>query len=117
MDDRRFDSLAAFLGAGMGYTPTRGQIVEALAAARRAVKVDRRHEHLLKEWLQGEIRMRGIRENAAVIAVLEIPEFREETAREYLREHPERTQILDDLITYFLTLAAALVNSKRYQSD
>jgi hypothetical protein len=101
-EDRRFNALSTFLSSGMGYTLTRGQIVGALAAARRAVVVNRAHERLLKEWLQSETRVRGIRENAAVLAVMEIPEFREEVAREYLREHPERSQALDELITYFL---------------
>ena len=101
-EDRRFRALSTFLGSGMGYTPARGQMVAALAAARRAVVVNRPHERLLKEWLQSETRVRGIRENAAVLAVMEIPEFREEIAREYLREHSERSHVLDELITYFL---------------
>jgi hypothetical protein len=33
---------------------------------------------------------------------MEIPELRDEVAREYLREHPERSQALDELIAYFL---------------
>ena len=101
-EDLRFHALSTFLGSGMGYTPTRGQIVGALAAARRAVEVNRSHERLLKEWLQSETRVRGIRENAAALAVMEIPELRDEVAREYLREHPERSQALDELIAYFL---------------
>lgn len=52
----------------------------------------------LDEWLAGEVRLRGIKGNAAVLAVLELPDRREETARAYRREHPGRAGVLADLL-------------------
>ena len=46
-----------------------------------------------------EVRLSGIRENAAVLAVLEIPDLREETARAYAREHPGRLPALQSMLT------------------
>jgi len=42
--------------------------------------------------------LRGIRENAAVFAVLEIPGRREETARACRQEHPDRAGVLSELL-------------------
>jgi hypothetical protein len=47
-------------------------MVEVLVA-RRAAAMHQMHGRALEEWLSGEIRLRGIRENAAVLAVLELP--------------------------------------------
>ena len=64
----RSAALIAFLGAGMPSPPSKALIVEALARARRAVAMHQGHGRALDEWLTGEVRLRGIRENAAVLA-------------------------------------------------
>jgi hypothetical protein len=95
----RSAALIAFLGAGMPSPPSKALIVEALAGARRAVALHQPHGMALQEWLAGEVRLRGIRENAAVLAVLELlPGLREETARAYRHEHPDRARALSDLL-------------------
>ncbi|HEX5297870.1 MAG TPA: hypothetical protein VFW50_12850 [Streptosporangiaceae bacterium] len=97
--ERRRAALIAFLGAGMGSAPSKALIVEVLAGARRAVALHQPHGRALDEWLAGEARLRGIRENAAVLAVLELlPGRREEAARAYRREHPDRAGVLGDLL-------------------
>jgi hypothetical protein len=97
--ERRRAALIAFLGAGLYSPPSRALIVEVLAGARRAVAVHQPHVRALDEWLAGEVRLRGIRENAAVLAVLELlPGRREEAARAYRHEHPDRAGVLSDLL-------------------
>jgi hypothetical protein len=77
-------ALIAFLGAGMPTAPSKALIVQALAGARRAVAMYQAQGRAVDDWLAGEVRLRGIRENAAVLAVLELlPGRREETARAY----------------------------------
>src|SRR6185437_3663134 len=89
--ERRSAALIAFLGAGMYSPPSMALIVEWLAGARRAVALHQPRGRALDEWLAGEVRLRGIRGNAAVLAVLELlPGWREEAARAYRREHPDR---------------------------
>src|SRR5215469_6114363 len=63
-------ALIAFLGAGMPSAPSKALIVEALAGARRAVAMYQAQCRAVDDWLAGEVRLRGIRENAAVLAVL-----------------------------------------------
>ena len=97
--ERRRAALIAFLGAGMGSPPSKALMVEVLAGARRAVALHQLHGRALDEWLAGEVRLRGIRENAAVLAVLELlPGRGEEAARAYRREHPDRAGVLGDLL-------------------
>jgi hypothetical protein len=79
--------------------PSTALIVEVLAGARRAVALHQPHGQALDEWLAGEVRLRGVRENAAVLAVLELlPGRREEAARAYRHEHPDRAGVLGDLL-------------------
>ena len=85
-------------GAGMPSPPSKALMVEVLAGMRRAVAVRQADGRALGEWLAGEIRIRGIRANAAVLAVLELPGRREEAARVYSREHPDRAGVLSDLL-------------------
>jgi hypothetical protein len=95
----RGTALIAFLGAGLPSPPSKALIVEALAGARRAVAMYQGHGRVLDEWLAGEVRLRGIRENAAVLAVLELLSGRrEETARAYRHEHPDRAGALSGLL-------------------
>ena len=91
-------ALAAFLGAGMPAPPSNALMVQALASARREVAVHQQRGHGVEQWLASEVRQRGIRENAAVLAVLETPGHREETARAYCDQHPDRTGVLNDLL-------------------
>lgn len=49
-------------------------------------------------WLAHEVRISCIRENAATLAVLEIPERREEIARSYRDRHPTHQPELDELL-------------------
>jgi hypothetical protein len=99
-EDRRRQALIGFLAAGMAPAPATAQLVSALAAARRAVAANRSRGRPVDEWLQGEIRVRGIRENAALLAALEIPEMRERIARQFRQDYPERASVLDEILTY-----------------
>jgi hypothetical protein len=97
-EERRQAALTAFLGAGMYAPPSTAQLVQALADARRAVTVHQQRGLAIDQWLAGEARLRGTRENAAVLAVLETPGLREETARAYRQQHPDRAGVLNDLL-------------------
>jgi len=97
-EKRQQAALIAFLGAGMPSALSTALIVTALAGARRAVAMHKAHDRALDQWLAGEVRMRGIMENAAVLAVLELPRRREETAQAYRQEHPDRAGALRDLL-------------------
>jgi hypothetical protein len=92
-------AVVAFLGAGMQSPPSTALLVSALAGARRAVAEHQELGLAIDRWLAGEIRLRGIRENAAVLAALEMPGRREEIAQAYLAEHPDRAGALNDLLT------------------
>jgi hypothetical protein len=93
-EKRRHEVFMAFLGAGQRQKPARALGVTALASARRMVACHRRRGEPIAEWLVGEIRLRGIQENAAVLALLEVPEYRQAAAQAYLVDHPDR---LDEL--------------------
>ena len=67
-EERRRAVLAAFIGAGVPSPPSTALLVQGLA---------------------GEVRLRGIRENAAVLAVLEMPGRRNEIARAYREQHSD----------------------------
>jgi hypothetical protein len=54
------------------------------------------------QWLAGEVHHRGIRENAAVLAVLEIPDYRHHAAQSYALDHPGRPQALEDMLAALL---------------
>ena len=88
----------AFLGAGLVQRPSRAQAVDALAAARRGVASCQARGGAVSEWLADQVRRHGIGENAAVLAVLEIPDLRHQAAQGYVREHPGRRQALEDLL-------------------
>jgi hypothetical protein len=93
-------ALIAFLSAGTASEPATAQLVSALAAARRAVAGNRSEGRPLTQWLEDETRLRGIRENAAVLAVMEVPEMRETVARDYRQEHPDRGNVLNEILAY-----------------
>src|SRR5215469_9005818 len=92
-------ALIAFLGAGMPSAPSKALAAEALAGARRAVAIYQARGWAVDDWLAEEVRLRGIRENAAVLAVLELlPGRREQTTRAYRLDHPDRAGVLSDLV-------------------
>ena len=64
---------AALLGAGLAMPPSRAVLVSALGEARRAVRELRARGVPVGSRLDGEVRLRGVRENAAVLAALEAP--------------------------------------------
>jgi hypothetical protein len=97
-EQRRRGALIAFLGAGLPSPPSTAALVAALADARRAVAMHQARGLPLDGWLAGEIDPGGIRENAAVLAVLELPERREEIAGAYRQAHPDRAGALSDLL-------------------
>src|SRR5215470_18212022 len=98
VEQRRLAALIAFMGAGMPSPPSTALLVATLAGARRAVALHRARGLALDRWLAGEVRLRGIRENAAVLAVLEMPGRRETVAQVYRQQHPDRAGALDDLL-------------------
>jgi hypothetical protein len=88
----------AFLGAGLVQRPSRAQAVDALAAARRGVASCQARGGAVSEWLADQVRRHGIGENAAILAVLEIPDLRHQAAQGYVLEYPGRRQALEDLL-------------------
>jgi hypothetical protein len=97
-EERRRAALVGFIGAGMRSPPSTALLVEVLAGARRAIAMHQARGQALDQWLAGEVRLRGIRENAAVLAVLEMPGRRAEIAQAYRREHPDRVGALNELL-------------------
>lgn len=93
--DARRAALVAFLSAGLPSPPPTSVMVSALAAARREILAHRARSEPLDSWLSNEVRLRGVKENAAVLAALELPALRVEVATAYRREHPDRTTALD----------------------
>jgi hypothetical protein len=49
-------------------------------------------------WLDSETGLRSIRENAAALAVMEVQEYRHDTAEAYARDHRDRLDVLRDLL-------------------
>ncbi len=97
-EERYSQAIMAFLGAGLRPPPSRALAVTALAGARRSVGSHPARGESLGKWLAGEVRVRGIRENAAVLAVLELPGYRAMAAQAYARHHPDRITALNDLL-------------------
>jgi hypothetical protein len=75
-------------------------MVSALADARRAAAALQKRGQNLAPWLTTEIRLRGIRENAAVVAALEIAAVRDSVATLYRQRYPERTVQLDQFLAH-----------------
>jgi hypothetical protein len=96
--EHRRDAIVAFLGAGLAQPLSTAVAVDALASARRSVAAHLARGAPIGEWLASEIRVRGIRENAAVLAVMEIPEHQQSTAHAYVQRHPDRGKALNDLL-------------------
>jgi hypothetical protein len=97
-DERRQLAVIAFLGAGMYDPLTPALAVQALADARRSVAACRARNEPILTWLADEIRFPGIRENAATLAVLELPEQSQAVAQSYVDRHSDRSVILQELL-------------------
>ncbi|MFF5235039.1 hypothetical protein [Dactylosporangium sp. NPDC000521] len=97
-ESRRSEAIVGFLSAGLDVPPSRAVIVSALGEARRVVRGRRELGLGIGEWLDGEVRLRGVRENAAVLAVLEVPEWRDGAAGGYRGAHPERAGVLEAVL-------------------
>lgn len=76
-EERRRAAVMAFLGTGMTSPPSTALLAAALAGARRAVALHRARGLAVDQWPAGEVRLWGIRENAAVLEVLETPGWQE----------------------------------------
>jgi hypothetical protein len=88
----------ALFAAGADRRPEPWQVVERFAEASRAV-AELRHCGLpLDGWLSEQIRTPGMRQNAAVIAAMEQPEYRERVAHEYIERHPDRAELVRALV-------------------
>ena len=96
--ERRSDAIVAFLGAGLAVSPSTALMVTTLADARRSIKASQAQSQPIDDWLAREVRLGGIRENAAVLAALEILERQVEIAEAVRRRHPDRQQQLSELI-------------------
>jgi hypothetical protein len=72
--------------------------VAALATARHAVASHRARGDPITAWLDSQTRLHGIGENAAVLAVMEVPEYHHQTAQAYALQNPDRLDALHDLL-------------------
>jgi hypothetical protein len=93
-------ALVGLLSAGLEPPPAVDQLVSALAEARRAVTSYQVRNESPEGWLMSEMGRRGIRENAAVLATLELPEYRELAADAYRRVHPDRVGQLEAFLRH-----------------
>jgi hypothetical protein len=98
-EERRSEVIMAFLGAGLNDRPSRALMLSALAGARRTIALLQARREPLADWLASETRLRGIRENAATLAAMEVQELRHDTAQVYARDHPDRLGALGDLLS------------------
>jgi hypothetical protein len=90
-------AIIAFLAAGLDPPPSTAVMVAALANARREVAAHQARRRPIDAWLSSETRLRGIRENAAVLAALETPQ-RTQVAQSHRDQHPGRTAVLATLL-------------------
>ena len=93
-DAARSQAITAFLSSGVVPEPTKALLVRALAAARRSVRELRDAGKPVAAWLGTQSRYGGLRENAATVAVLEIPELTAEVAADYAERFPDRAGVL-----------------------
>jgi len=97
-DPQRNQAVATFLTAGLHEPPSAASMVSALASARRAVALHRARGSAIDPWLADEVRLRGIRENAAVLAALETTNHRTAIADTYRQQNPDRADALNALL-------------------
>lgn len=70
----------------------------ALGSARRDLAARQASGQPIGPWLTEQARHGGIRENAATLAVLELPELHRQAAQAYADRHPDRITALNQLI-------------------
>jgi hypothetical protein len=99
-ESRKSAALVSFLGAGLNPLPSRAVLVSTLAAARRAVSIMRSRNEPFSEWLAEEARLRGVRENAAFLAVMEVAGERDAIADSYRQRYPQRADQLDGIVAW-----------------
>ncbi len=97
-DEQRQTAIVAFLGAGLVPGVSTAVFVSTLAEARRTVAAHHVKHLPVDDWLAGETRLRGVRENAAVLAVLESGARRQEVADAYRDRYPDRGDVLDQVL-------------------
>jgi hypothetical protein len=97
-EDRKRAALISFLSAGLDPAPSRAVLVSALADARRAVAALRSRREPIAQWLTNEIRFRGVRENAAILAALEVSGERDEIVDAHRKRYPQRAEQLDEIV-------------------
>jgi hypothetical protein len=88
----------AFLRAGLYQPPSRALAVAVLARARRMAALHQVRGDSVSEWLASEARAGGIGDNAAALAVMELPAYRDQAAQAYALRHPDRVKVLNDLL-------------------
>jgi hypothetical protein len=95
-EEARRAALMSLLAAGLDGRTPRSVLVPALAEARRSVAALHSRGESLDGWLSEQMKLRGVRENAAVIAATELAEYREGVAQQCRVAYPERTSEIDD---------------------
>lgn len=71
-----------------------------LGNVRRDLAAQQAGNQPIDTWLAEQVRHGGIRENAATLAVLELPEHHDQTAEAYAGRHPDRIIALTQLIDF-----------------
>jgi hypothetical protein len=97
-EERRRDAVIAFLGAGLLQPPSPALAVAVLSGARRIVASHQARGESISAWLTSQIRLHGIRENAATLAAVEVPGYRHQAAQTYALHHPDRRKALNDML-------------------
>ncbi|GAA1031329.1 hypothetical protein GCM10009557_26350 [Virgisporangium ochraceum] len=92
-DGNRPAAISAVLCAGVTPRPPKWLQVELLAAARRAADANSAE---CESWAAEQLRLGGIRENAALVAVMETA-LRDRITTTYLEKYPDRRYLIDEL--------------------
>jgi hypothetical protein len=93
-DGNRPTAISAALCAGVTPRPPKWLQVELLAAARRAADANSADKY--ESWAAEQLRLGGIRENAALVAVMETA-LRDRITATYLKKYPDRRNLIDEL--------------------
>ena len=76
-------------------SPGRALALTALGNARRDLAAQQASSQPIGPWLTEQARHGGIRENAATLAVLELPELHHQAAQAYADRHPDRVHCFE----------------------
>jgi hypothetical protein len=71
--------------------------VDAIGNARRQVTHYQHRPAHLEQWLAGELRIGGIRANAAALAVIESTHGHPDFLRAYLQRFPDHQEVVNEL--------------------